>query len=345
MSEVEKYKVNSDVREGAPSAPRSRQKPTVSAPGLPAGGGRARQVKDPLEELNERLAIVRDRVRGVARSYHNGLYLFGRPGTSKTYTVAQTLTGDGVPFHHQFGHLTPIGLFELLDAQHDRVIVLDDVSCLFADKKALQILLAALGTQQNGQRARVIRYQRHKRVAEITFTGGIICISNLELNQSPLLAALRSRVNYIKHDPTDEQIEALMFSVAAKGWPAEQPELTPAECREVTEFVIAESRQRETHLDMRVLVDKAFPDYLQWRSHDTEAHWRDLVKATFEERLAALQYTTPESLTRRGQKLADQQTVRRILQACRTTADRVAAWRSLTGKSERAYFRRAREIA
>lgn len=345
MKAIQKCNLNPRLRGGTAPNPPRRQQPPVSAHGLRVGGVRPQQQRDPLAELNERLAIIRDRVRGVARGYANGLYLFGRPGTGKTFTVVQTLADEGTPFFHQLGHVTPVGLFDLLDAQHDRVIVLDDVSHIFSDKKGLQILLAALGTQQNGQRARIIRYQRHKRVAEITFTGGIICISNLELNQSPLLTALRSRVNYVKHDPSDEQMAALMFSVADKGWPAGQPELTPAECREVTEFVIAESRKRETHLAMRILVDKAFPDYLQWRSHDTEAHWRDLVKATFEERLAALQYTTPESLTRRGQKLADQQTVRRILQACQTTAERVAAWRSLTGKSERAYFRRAREIA
>jgi hypothetical protein len=37
-----------------------------------------------LEELQRRLAVVRDRVLAVARRYANGFYLFGRAGTSKT---------------------------------------------------------------------------------------------------------------------------------------------------------------------------------------------------------------------------------------------------------------------
>src|SRR5262249_54756643 len=35
-----------------------------------------------LAELRRRQAVVRDYVRGVARQYATGLYLFGRPGTA-----------------------------------------------------------------------------------------------------------------------------------------------------------------------------------------------------------------------------------------------------------------------
>ena len=48
--------------------------------------------RDPLlAELDRRQAIVRDYVRGVARQYATGLYLFGRPGTAKTHTVPAVL--------------------------------------------------------------------------------------------------------------------------------------------------------------------------------------------------------------------------------------------------------------
>ena len=40
-----------------------------------------------LAELNRRQGVVRDYVRGVARQYATGLYLFGRPGTAKTHTL------------------------------------------------------------------------------------------------------------------------------------------------------------------------------------------------------------------------------------------------------------------
>lgn len=87
-----------------------------------------------LEELNRRLDVVRSRVSSVARRYANGFYLFGRAGTSKTYTVRMTLDGLNKPYHYHSGHLTPMGLFELVEQQHDRTIVLDDVSELLGQE-------------------------------------------------------------------------------------------------------------------------------------------------------------------------------------------------------------------
>ena len=47
-----------------------------------------------LAELDRRQALVRDYVRGVARQYATGLYLFCRPGTSKTHSVHAVLEGE-----------------------------------------------------------------------------------------------------------------------------------------------------------------------------------------------------------------------------------------------------------
>jgi len=55
-----------------------------------------------LRELKRRQAIVRDYVRGVARQYATGLYLFGRPGTAKTHTVRNVLEREiGEPYCSQ----------------------------------------------------------------------------------------------------------------------------------------------------------------------------------------------------------------------------------------------------
>ena len=98
-----------------------------------------------LAELNRRQAIVRDYVRGVARQYATGLYLFGRPGTAKTYTVRAVLEGEiREPYTYQRGHLTPMGLFELIAGHPDGVIVLDDLGAVLKSDVALQILLSAL---------------------------------------------------------------------------------------------------------------------------------------------------------------------------------------------------------
>jgi hypothetical protein len=101
----------------------------------------------PLAELHRRLAVVRARVLAVAHRHANGFYLFDRAGTSKTYTIRTTLAEYDKPYHYHGGHLTPMGLFDLLREQHDRTIVLDDVSELLNQKIGGATLLRLLGDE------------------------------------------------------------------------------------------------------------------------------------------------------------------------------------------------------
>ena len=297
----------------------------------------------PFDELQQRLMVIRDRVRGVAFRQCNGFYLFGRPGTSKTYTVRTTLEELGVKCVYHPGHITDMGLFELLSENHDRIILLDDVASIFKQKIALQILLSALGNQPSDRGTRIIKYKRQGRDETIRFTGGIIAISNLELHREPVLAALKSRVNYLKYDPTDQQLEAMMMDVAKKGWMAPAGEMKPTECLEVAEFLIIESHRLKVRLDMRNLVDKAFPDYLQHRTGCSEAHWKDLIQTTLEEQLVDLKHTS-ELNSRDATKRWEQMLVRSIVREHQDRQPRVAKWTELTGKSERAFYRRLVEI-
>jgi hypothetical protein len=298
-----------------------------------------------LAELDRRLAIVRDRIRGVALSHHPGFYLFGRPGTGKTFTVRSTLDALGVRYHYHDGHLTPLGLFELLADLHDRIIVLDDVSAIFGQHVALQLLLAALGQQPPGAGGRIIQYRRQGRVVRTRFTGGIVCLSNLELHPAPLLQALKSRVHYLKYDPTDEQLSALMFDIARKGWPPRRPQLTRLECLEVAIYLMNELRRLGCRPDLRLLLDKALPDFLQHRQGETEAHWKDLVTTTLEEQLIEMRHPSrTRSLTRRERKEAEQRLVQALYDEFPTPQSRLAAWREQTGKSARAFYRRLGEL-
>ena len=122
-----------------------------------------------LAELNERLALVRDRVRGVAKQGQAGFYLYGRAGTSKTYTVRTTLDELGVKYQYQNGHITPLGLFETFEEYPDGIIVLDDVSEIFKQPSAKGILLAALGSQPNGVREIIPSVVRNEVLAGLVF--------------------------------------------------------------------------------------------------------------------------------------------------------------------------------
>jgi hypothetical protein len=299
---------------------------------------------DPLEELNRRQAVIRDRVRGVALRHHTGLYLFGRAGTGKTYGIRKTLEEEGCKYAYHSGHLTPMGLFDLVGEFHDRVIVLDDVGELFAQRIALQILLAALGHQPDEVGTRVIKYRRQGCEATVHFTGGIIMISNLELHQGPVLDALKSRVHCLRYSPSDEDVAAMMRAIAANGWPAGNPKLAPEECREVADFLISESLRIGCHLDLRLLVDKSFPDYLQHQNGDAETHWKDLISTTLQEQLVDLKHTALAKASRMETKEREHCVVRELLAQYTTKEERIAAWQTETGKSERAFYRRLEEI-
>src|SRR5271154_3864013 len=175
-----------------------------------------------LAELHRRQAIVRDYVRGVAKQYATGLYLFGRPGTAKTHTVKAVLDQEIKElFTYQRGHLTPVGLFDLLAEHPDEVIVLDDLVTIFRSDIALQILLSALEHPAPGDRTRtrVVKYRRKGEEARVAFRGGIICITNRELHDDELLGAFKSRVHTLNYDPSDAQLGALMLDLADRGWP------------------------------------------------------------------------------------------------------------------------------
>src|SRR4051812_46628124 len=97
-----------------------------------------------LETLDNKLAVIRDRTRGVAKGYHSGFYLWGEGGTSKSYTVLKTLDEVGNAYKVTNSRIAGRGLFDLLEEYPDCVHVLDDVETLLSDKLSHGVLRAAL---------------------------------------------------------------------------------------------------------------------------------------------------------------------------------------------------------
>jgi hypothetical protein len=301
-----------------------------------------------LTELHRRQMIVRDYVRGVARQYATGLYLFGRPGTAKTHTVRAVLEQEiREIFSYQRGHLTPIGLFELIAAHADEVIVLDDLAAVLKSDVALQILLSALEHPTSRDRGRVVKYRRQGREELAVFRGGIVCISNKELHNEELLGAFKSRVHALNYDPADAQLGALMLDIADRGWPAGSvnQDIDPETARTVTHYLIGEMLRLACPFDLRLLVNKAFPDYQQWDDGEAESDWRDLVTASIEERLVAVRHAVQQPTTRAARKAEEQAIVQEIIRDHASRDERVRVWHERTGKSERAFYRRSSELS
>lgn len=294
--------------------------------------------------LDRRQAVVRDYVRAVAGQYATGLYLFGRPGTAKTHTVRAVLEREvREPYVYQRGHLTPVGLFELIAEHPDEVIVLDDLVTIFRSDVALQILLSALEHSTTPDRCRVVKYRRKGDTVRASFRGGIICITNRELHDDELLGAFKSRVHTLNYDPTDAQLGALMLSVVEHGWPADSPSVTSEEAREVARHVIGEMLRVGCRFDLRLLLNKALPDFQQWKDGEAESDWRDLITASIEEHLVEVRHSIAPP-NREERKEDEHSIIRELLDAYSARDQRVREWTRRTGKSERAFYRRLAEL-
>jgi hypothetical protein len=295
-----------------------------------------------LTELRGRQAIVRDYIRGVAHQYATGVYLFGRPGTAKTHTVKSVLEEEIREIYvYQRGHLTPVGLFQLIGEHPDEVIVLDDLVTIFRSDVALQILLSALEHPPPGDRTRtrVVKYRRKDEEVRAPFRGGIICISNRELHDDDLLGAFKSRVHTLNYDPPDAQLGALMLDLAERGCLP----VPPAEAGEVARFVIEGMLRQGCRFDLRLFINKAIPDYIQWKDDETESDWRDLVTASIEEHLVSVRHAG-ERPSRADRKEEEHALIRQIEKDHPAGEARVRAWSERTGKSARAYYRRLAEM-
>jgi hypothetical protein len=298
-----------------------------------------------LADLRRRQGVVRDYVRGVAHGYATGLYLFGRPGTAKTHTVRAVLEGEVKEIYvYQRGHLTPLGLFELIAEHPDETVVLDDLANLFRSDVALQVLLSALDHPTGRDRGRLVKYRRLGREERACFRGGIICISNLELHDDVILGAFKSRVHTFNYDPSDAQLGALMLALAENGWPTRRPTIAPEEAGVVARFLIEEMLRLGCRFDLRLLMNKALPDYQQVKDGEAESDWRDLVTASIEEQLVEVRHGQDPPVSRAARLEEEQAVVREILREHATRQDQVQAWVERTGKSERAFYRRRAEM-
>jgi hypothetical protein len=292
-----------------------------------------------LESFNMKSGIVRDRVSQVIRGMANGAYIFGPPGTGKTYNTRSVAEQMGATYAYQNGHLTPKGFYELLDDHAAELIVLDDVSSLLNSPQSLNLLLAALGGQPGGER--VIKYDTAYESRSSHFSGGIIVLSNLRLRDAPLQQALMSRVQAFEFDPEPEEIEAFLRDHLENG--SDQLGLDGKECNEVLDHIVAECDRYGCRLDFRLVLDKGLKDYRFWRDKESETHWRDLISSSIKQRADTIAHSQA-GLGRADRVRAETVIAGRIRAEHADRASQVAAWTALTGKSERALYRRLKQV-
>lgn len=132
---------------------------------------------DHLKTFEERIDLLRDRVRGVVSRYYTGAFFTGRPGTGKTFSVIETLESLGCDYVVKNGHVTAAGLYECFEQNPDSTIVIDDVNRLYSNEIAKAILLAATSTEP----VRRITYTTKDKNLVTIFTGGVMASAYVKI--------------------------------------------------------------------------------------------------------------------------------------------------------------------
>jgi hypothetical protein len=267
------------------------------------------------------------------------LYLFGRGGTSKSYTVERTLKELGRAYEVSNSRITGRGLFDLQRDSPDKVHVIDDAEPLLHDPNAQGVLRSALGGQpdEHGLPERPVAWTKAQSPAKFWFRGGIIIINNSPLENIPPLEALRTRIAYIHHEVSNEEVAALMRSLAKCGFPyGPQLRLTPAECLEVVEVVIGCTQRLRGNLHIRHYMSGCL-DRLQWSQGASVYHWQELIQSRLTE-------SQPRrvGLSRAQRKARELDLIRKIEEL--PVPQRLEAWIAETGKSQSALYRRIQDL-
>ncbi len=137
-----------------------------------------------------------------------------------------------------------------------------------------------------------------------------------------------------------------MLDIADRGWPSGSgnPEINPESAHTVTHYLIGEMLRLACPFDLRLLVNKAFPDYQQWKDGEAESDWRDLITASIEQHLVAVRHFPEQPVSREARKDEEHAIVQEIVQNHPCRDERVRVWMERTGKSERAFYRRLAEM-
>ena len=313
------------------SSPKRRPRPKPSPDGNPRRMNEAQHWATLCDKLTE----IRDAVYDVIRGRATGFYLFGRGGTSKTYTVLQVFeeyTPNGYVYKN--GGLTPQGLFKLLKdngVNHaDRHIINDDVYESVASNRSCQYYLAALA-RPKGEMERAIAYTKQGVEEVAIFRRGIILIANIGLKEhkNEILRAMQDRVIVLEHDPTDAEMWALIYHVAKT-----------AEEVEIADYLWDVCAEFQVRPSIRLFVDKALPLHESWQVGDSKKHWKDRLRSVVAQRaVEARQVPTLAQHKDQMVRLAHE-----AWGAGATMEERVKAFHEITGKSRATAYRYWREL-
>jgi len=181
------------------------------------------------EQLKDLKNLLKMTLAGAA----NALFISGRGGVGKTFTVEELLKNmgkrDNVDYFKNSGSATAAGLYTTLYRYRDKIVFFDDSDDALKDQEARNIFKAATDTKAvrklvwNKMGKNVVEPDDEMTDEEILdqglipryfeFTGKIIFISNLSLDKLDPDGAIRTRAFLVDVNPTDAEVYDFMDKI------------------------------------------------------------------------------------------------------------------------------------
>jgi hypothetical protein len=197
---------------------------------------------DELEKNKEKLAYekqladLENLIKMTVSGASNALFVAGRGGIGKTYTVEKILgsmgLSDGKGYFKNTGTASAAGIYSLLFKHQNEIVFFDDSDDALKDQESRNMFKAATDTKKvrklvwNKMGKNVVEPDDYEDPQELIddgkiprffeFTGKVIFISNLKMDKLDPDGAIRTRAFMIEIDPTDTEIYDFMETIVDK---------------------------------------------------------------------------------------------------------------------------------
>ena len=185
---------------------------------------------------DKQLADLENLIKMTASGASNALFIAGRGGIGKTFTVEKVLKeiglADGNGYFKNTGTASAAGIYSLLFKYQNDIVLFDDSDDALKDQEARNMFKAATDTKKvrklvwNKMGKNVVEPDEYEDPQELIddgkipryfeFTGKIIFISNLKMDKLDPDGAIRTRAFMIEIDPTDAEIYDFMEAIVDK---------------------------------------------------------------------------------------------------------------------------------
>ena len=199
-------------------------------------------VLDELEAQREKLTYekqlsdLENLIKMTVSGASNALFIAGRGGIGKTFTVEKVLKEiglqDGKGYFKNTGTASAAGIYSLMFKHQNEIVLFDDSDDALKDQESRNMFKAATDTKKvrklvwNKMGKNVVEPDDYEDPQELIddgkiprffeFTGKVIFISNLKMDKLDPDGAIRTRAFMIEIDPTDVEIYDFMESIVDK---------------------------------------------------------------------------------------------------------------------------------